>query len=517
MKKKYIKLNNNDDHLSLGNLFRLIKESSKNKSSAMQSEIFCTLFEVESINDTTVNNYCVGCRGISSEYKQIFLNKLKKYKKNNNEFADNIINLLNIMDGVVYTTKEKINFINNNVSAVSLSKKLYNIAKNDKDVNQDLVFKINDFIKKEDYYNALIEELNFIIIEKHQPIYESDLKKEVIETILSDTSISSSSLQEYLNLKLREGINYIYSLKNMAENGNAYANFEMGENEYYGYYKGIPRYNIAFEYLKKAADMNHATANYMIGKMYINGIIGTLDNKELEKGYEYLKKAYSLGNIAACNSIGNMYKNGVHPLKKDLTMAIDYYKKASNQDYAYSLNNLGKIEEDNKNYEAAFEYFLKSANLGESWACNKVGEYYRTGIIKKDMKEAYNYYNKGLDSSINTICYFNYYNLAKYFYMNGYEEIEKDEIKAVEYLNISSSKKILEANIELLYFYIRKYIETQNSGYYNKIIKLQKLIELHDNYNEKIKNEIEENIKRINKPELNIMDIVKNIKLKNQE
>ena len=91
MKKKYIKLNNNDEHLSLGNLFRLIKELSKNKLSALQSEIFCILFEIESINDTTVNNYCVGCRGISSEYKQIFLNKIKKYNKNKEEFADNII------------------------------------------------------------------------------------------------------------------------------------------------------------------------------------------------------------------------------------------------------------------------------------------------------------------------------------------------------------------------------------------------------------------------------------------
>ena len=42
MKKQYIKMNNNDEHLSIGNLFRIIKDSSKNKISALQSELFCT-------------------------------------------------------------------------------------------------------------------------------------------------------------------------------------------------------------------------------------------------------------------------------------------------------------------------------------------------------------------------------------------------------------------------------------------------------------------------------------------
>ena len=107
MKKEYIKMNNNDDHLSLGNLFRLIKELSKNKSSALQTEIFCFLFEIEEINDTTVNNYCVGCRGIGNDYKQIYLNKQKRYQKDDTIFEDIIINILSIIDGRVYVTDNK--------------------------------------------------------------------------------------------------------------------------------------------------------------------------------------------------------------------------------------------------------------------------------------------------------------------------------------------------------------------------------------------------------------------------
>ena len=48
--------------------------------------------------------------------------------------------------------------------------------------------------------------------------------------------------------------------------------------------------------------------------------------------------------------------------------------KAALNKYAYAYNNLGKIDEMEKDYEKAFDYYLKAADLGESWACNKVGE-----------------------------------------------------------------------------------------------------------------------------------------------
>lgn len=80
MNKVYIKMNNNEEYLSLGNVFRIIKEESKSKLNALQSEIFYSLFD-EYINDTTINNYCVGVRAIGDAYKQIMIHKQKKYEK----------------------------------------------------------------------------------------------------------------------------------------------------------------------------------------------------------------------------------------------------------------------------------------------------------------------------------------------------------------------------------------------------------------------------------------------------
>ena len=71
--KKYYKMNDNDCFLSLGNLFRVIKEVSKNTSNSVQTELFCILFDIPNINSTTVNNYCVGARRIGDIYRQKYL------------------------------------------------------------------------------------------------------------------------------------------------------------------------------------------------------------------------------------------------------------------------------------------------------------------------------------------------------------------------------------------------------------------------------------------------------------
>ena len=111
--KKYIKLNDGYNHLSLGNLFLIIKKYSKNKSGAIQTEIFCTLFNIDSISDTTVNNYCTGYRSIGDTYKQTYINFRKKYKQNKDILIPIINNLLSIVDGQIYNMNE-INYINSN-------------------------------------------------------------------------------------------------------------------------------------------------------------------------------------------------------------------------------------------------------------------------------------------------------------------------------------------------------------------------------------------------------------------
>ena len=81
--------------------------------------------------------------------------------------------------------------------------------------------------------------------------------------------------------------------------------------------------------------------------------------------------------------------------------------------------------------------------MNESWALNKVGEYYRKN---KDYKTAFIYYQKSIETPINERIGYGYYNLAKYYYENGNEEadIKKDTIKANEYYKIAKKYGIEE-------------------------------------------------------------------------
>ena len=54
-----------------------------------------------------------------------------------------------------------------------------------------------------------------------------------------------------------------------------------------------------------------------------------------------------------------------------------------------------------------------------------------------------------------SLCYYAYYNLAKYFYLDGYMDIviNKDIDKAINYFEIAYKNGIDEALIELFFIY----------------------------------------------------------------
>mgnify|MGYP003295750771 CR=1 FL=1 len=135
----------------------------------------------------------------------------------------------------------------------------------------------------------------------------------------------------------------------------------------------------------------------------------------------------------------------------DVEKARKYYEEAASYGYAYAFNNLARIALNEGNEIAAIKYFKMSGDLGESWALNKLGEFYRK---KGELSDAFFYYNESIKSHSYEKHYYAYYNLAKYFYMNGYDsKYNKDIDKAVEYLDIASSNNILNASLELFYFY----------------------------------------------------------------
>ncbi len=484
MERKYIKLNDNYSHLSLGNIINTIKEVSKNKSSAIQSEVFCTLFELDYINESTVNNYCIGSRGIGNDYKQKYIILKKRYENNKEVFINIFCNLLTIINGTIFDI-EKINEINKNNSLKEICNRLYNISKNDFYVPKDAISNFRKLLNDENYYELMIEFLFFAILEKKQPLYEDERYKNVIETILQNTDISIIDLQNFLLLELNEGINFSHSLRKLALQGNPYANYHLAVMEYRGEFSGKPRYDKAYEYFLEAAKNNHPSSYWMLGNMIINNIIGNSKDKDYKKAIEYFLKAKSLGNIAAINSLGICYQKGLG-VNKNTSKALELFREAASKNYVYALNNLGAYYED-KDKEKAYKYFLKSANLYESYACNKMGEYYR---LEGNKKEALKYYEKALEASLKEKCIWAYYNIAKYYYLEGDVDTHtvKDIEKAIKYFE--KANNLIESLKELLFIYYKE-------NNLEKVYYYKNLIEKHPQYNKEIKEEIENVLKDI--------------------
>ena len=398
MKKRYIKMNEKNI-LSLGNICNCIKEVSCGKS-AMQKEIFCVLFNTNDINNSTVNNYIIGIRAIGVLYKKVYIDLYNKYKEDKNIFCNIVINIISLLDEKIYNINEnKIDFINNNYNFNNLCIKILDICNKDNSLSEDFVNKLNNFVKHNNLYDMFVLALYHSIVVNKQPIFVTDV----------NVSFNKNELENYMKVKLYEGVSYVSSLILLSKNKNMYACAEIGSLAYDGLINGNADYNMAYKYYLIAADKGHPKACYMIANLIYKGFV----KENVNIMWKYLNKGIKLGSNAAINLKGLCYLNGVNPKNIiNKNKAIEYFNEASKSGYAFAYNNLGYIYEKDNDVNKAIEYYKISADLGNSWALNKMGEYYRN---KGDMETAYLYYTMSNDAPINERCKWAKYNLEKYF------------------------------------------------------------------------------------------------------
>lgn len=416
MKKNYIKMNDNNNYLSLGNVLNVIKKVSTNKNTAMQAEVFASLFNLNNINPTTINNYCIGIRAIPLDYKKIYYDLNEKYSKDKNAYIDIVLSLISILDDKVYIKDDNsLEIINTNEKLQKVNDLLFEIASNDEHIKED-------FLNRTNNYEDIIKCINYAILTNTQPIYTQNL----------NIKINRTELNEYLKVKLYWGESYINSLIELARKDNMYACAELGSLEFDGYISGKKDYEKSYEYYLKAANKDHPKGCWMVANLMLTKRV----KYDFDTMWNYLNKAISLGSAAAYNTLGLCYLRGINKEKKiDIEKAKYYFNLAGDLGYVFAFNNLGKIYEDNNDIDTAIKYYKISADMNESWALNKVGEYYRN---KGDFKTAFMYYTKSIECPVPERVLHSYYNLAKYYYENGNKEanVKKDINKANEYYEI---------------------------------------------------------------------------------
>lgn len=507
MKKNFIRLNINDNYLSFGNFFRILKDESNNSASFWQADLFSIIFNTDSIADSTVNNYCTGFRAINSTYKNYIKNLKSKYIQNPNALLHIFSEILKLID-INVPAKITINIFNTNEKMRHICTRLYSISKNDSDITTNLSNRLHSNLANNDLYNFIAEVLFYTVLDKKQPIYIDENLNNIIEKKIYDTNISVNDIEDFINIQLTSGIWSIRGIYELARHGNPFACFEMASMECYGIITGIARYEKAYDYYQVAAKSNHPTANWAIGYLYYEGHIGTKSKHDIYLALKYFNKARKLNCANAYTSIGNMLLCGNIPhISKNEEKAIEMFKIAADMGHVYAFNNLGKIYEARNDLKLAFDYYMKSANLGDSWAQNRVGEFYRLGKIGNiNLQKAFDYYTLSSESPKFTLCNWSKYNLAKYFYKDGCLEIgiHKDLDKATSLFE-ESSVELIESLEELIYIYYDLYLKNNNSeNYFKKLNYYINLIEKHSDYNDEIASRINNKLKSLKNKHLKI-------------
>ena len=497
MKKNFVRLNINDNYLSFGNLFRILKEESNNSTTFWQSDLFSIIFNTNNIADSTVNNYCTGFRAINSTYKYYLKDLKTKYLNNKNVLLTIFSQILKLID-INAPSKITISIFNKNEKIYHICNRLYSISKNDSDVSTQLSNILYKNLYSNNLYNFMAEVLFYTVLDKKQPIFIDENINNIIEKKIYNTNISINDIEDFINIQLNSGIWSIRGIYELARHGNPFACFEMASMECYGIITGTARYEKAYDYYQIAASANHPIANWAIGYLYYEGHIGNKSKKDMFMAFKYFNKSRKLNCANAFNSFGNLFLSGSIPhIKKNEEKAIEMFNIAADMGYVYAFNNLGKIYERKNKLKIAFDYYMKSANLGDSWAQNKVGEFYRLGKIDTiNLQKAFDFYTLSSNSPRFTICNWSKYNLAKYFYKDGYMEIGiyKDLHKAISLFE-ESCLDIIESLEELIYIYHNLYISSNIEEYLNKLNNYINIIKKNSKYTPEISSRINKKLK----------------------
>ena len=329
--KQIVKLNEDENHLSLGNIFRIIKANSISPNSFLQSDLFCIIFNCESIGASTVNNYCTGVRSINTEFKEYVIKQKELYEKDKYALIPTISKILLLVNKGKFSSKlYSIEQINEDNKFRNICTLLYTISKNDTSVSSALSKKLQGYLNTKKYYNFFVEVLFFAVLDKVQPVYKENVINGVIEKNLVNTNVSVTDVKNFMQLQLNSGIWSIRELNELVKQRNPLACFEMASLEFCGIISGEPRYDKAYEYYKVASDHDHPVARWAMGYLFYEGYIGSKSDEDLRKAYEYFKSSQELNCSNAYNSLGLIYLNGNVPgVKKDVKKAKELFTKGA--------------------------------------------------------------------------------------------------------------------------------------------------------------------------------------------
>ena len=165
--------------------------------------------------------------------------------------------------------------------------------------------------------------------------------------------------------------------------------------------------------LAEAGDMK---AQIRLGRRYLNGLVTTNENGQIEleyyqpKAFKWFLKAAEQGNAEAQYWLGWMYQNtsGLHQMglgpevKTNDADALKWYRKSADQGYPDAILKTGQLAELNQNYADAHVWYQKIKSIGKTMpdaALYALGFMHEKGLgVSQSYPEAIRWYKETYDS-----------------------------------------------------------------------------------------------------------------------
>ena len=199
--------------------------------------------------------------------------------------------------------------------------------------------------------------------------------------------------------------------------------------------KAVRDYEKAVAWLEKAAEAEHASAQYALANIYL---AGEAVAKDVTKATELFTRAAKQGHDYAAYQLGKQFLQG-EETEKDVEAAIKWLKQSAAANNQYAQYSLGKLyldgEKVEKDIRTAITYLKKSAAQNNAFAEYRLGRFYLLGEdVEADVKEAVQW----LEQSASQGNQYAQYALGK-LYLCGHEVL-RDKEKAIPYLEASAAQ-----------------------------------------------------------------------------
>lgn len=150
----------------------------------------------------------------------------------------------------------------------------------------------------------------------------------------------------------------------------------------------------AAPYYLKAAEKDHAEAQYILATMYKTG---RGMSRDMDQAAHWYRRAADGGFPLAQFTLGNIYMNG-DGVPRNVPMAVELFRLAAEQDYAQAQYNLGVYYYTlgaATDYRAAELWFVRAARQGEPTSQYALGRLYATPHdgVRLDRVRAYAWYS----------------------------------------------------------------------------------------------------------------------------